>query len=249
MTIRDHKTILLGSLLSLWIHLTLILLADSIMEPRENPDEVVFKIRTLGTKTGKDYLSIPVRKPFDLSFITPSPFSSLQQASSSTQQDSSPQIRSFKKHILKESLPTAFFFREDILALLNNTDLNLRFDPPKGVSEDELNTIEKIYYGFQRRMILAYYHSLFSSYNKLTRVNPRLRQSLEIKRDHLIGKIVFDHKGNILRIKFLKWSVDDHIQELFNETLKGIHSAPNPPKAFVETEGEFTVYYHLKINS
>ena len=231
--------------MSLWIHLTLVLLISLFMEPGEKPDEVVLNIRTIGDKTGKDYFTIPVKRPFDLSFTDPSSSFSSKQTTSSLKSNTNPQ----KKQLIKDMLYSTFAFRDDLLGLLNNTDLNLKFDPPKGVSEDELNTIEKIFYGFQRRMILAYYHSLFSAYNKLIRINPRLRHSLEKKRTHLIGKIIFDHKGNVLRIKFLKWSHDNHIQELFDETLKGIQSAPNPPKAFVKPDKEFTVYYHLKINS
>ena len=132
---------------------------------------------------------------------------------------------------------------------LRNTGFNIRFTPTKGVSEDELNSLEKIFYSFQKRTFETYIMAYISSYNKMILQKPTLKKSLQQEVHHLTGKVTFDREGNITVIKILRWSSDDNVQDLFEETLKAMKRLPNPPRAIVEDRDEFDIYYQLKINT
>ena len=255
-----NKNILISMGFSILVHLTLFLITEYFFEGidigADLKDKTVLKIRTIGIKDGDKDFTIPIKKGIDLSYRyhqelsekTFTPSKTTPSTTSKNEKMFSTFYRREEYRKIKESLIRGFSSRKDMAIMLKNTSLDLKFETPEGITEDELNTIEKIFYGFQRRMILAYYYSLFTSYNKLLLSSPQLKNSLLKENQHLIGKIIFDHNGNIVRIKIIKWSSDDYIQELFEKTLKGIHSIPNPPRAFVEDDEEFTVYYHLKIN-
>lgn len=132
--------------------------------------------------------------------------------------------------------------------VLKRTGFNLHFEPPEGVSEDELNSVEKIFYSFQKRTFTTYVQSFLSTYQQKIINKPQIRAALKTERHLLTGKIDFDKEGNIMRIKILRSSPSDEIHELFEETLKGIRSLPNPPKDLVEKREQFTIYYQLHIN-
>lgn len=132
--------------------------------------------------------------------------------------------------------------------VLKRTGFNLHFEPPEGVSEDELNSVEKIFYSFQKRTFTTYVTSFLSTYQQKIINKPQLRTALQSERHLLTGKVDFDKEGNILRIKILRSSPSDEVHQLFEETLKGIGGLPNPPKALVEKREQFTIYYQLNIN-
>lgn len=132
--------------------------------------------------------------------------------------------------------------------VLKRTGFNLHFEPPEGVTEDELNSVEKIFYSFQKRTFTTYVTSFLSTYQQKIINKPQLRTALQSERHLLTGKIDFDREGNILRIKILRSSPSDEVHQLFEETLKGIQGLPNPPKALVEKREQFTIYYQLNIN-
>lgn len=131
--------------------------------------------------------------------------------------------------------------------VLNAAGLDMNFSPPKGVSEEELNSEEKVYYAFQKRAYTNYINSFISEYRRMTDIKPRIKNSLMNNRHELSGKIIFDKEGNILSTKVMKWSAHDDIQELFDRTLKNLSSLPNPPESLLRN-GQFTVYYQLNIN-
>lgn len=131
--------------------------------------------------------------------------------------------------------------------VLNAAGLDMNFSPPKGVSEEELNSEEKVYYAFQKRAYTNYINSFISEYRRMTDIRPRIKNSLMKNRHELSGKIIFDKEGNILSTKVMKWSADDDVQELFDRTLKNLSSLPNPPESLLR-DGQFTVYYQLNIN-
>lgn len=132
--------------------------------------------------------------------------------------------------------------------VLKRTGFNLHFEPPEGVSEDELNSVEKIFYSFQKRTFTTYVQSFLSTYQQKIINRPQIRTALKTEKHLLTGKIDFDKEGNIMRIKILRSSQSDEIHELFEETLKGIRSLPNPPKDLIEKREQFTIYYQLHIN-
>lgn len=130
---------------------------------------------------------------------------------------------------------------------LKSTGFNIDFTPPEGVSEDELNTMEKIFYSFQKRTFYTYVNSFIKSYNAIEIKRPNIRKVLEGERHILTGKIIFDEEGNIVSIKILQSSPNDDVHILFEETLKGILKLPNPPKDLIK-DGQLSIYYQLRIN-
>ena len=130
---------------------------------------------------------------------------------------------------------------------LKSTGFNIDFTPPEGVSEDELNTMEKIYYSFQKRTFYTYVNSFVKSYNAIELKRPQVKNVLRSESHKLTGRITFDQEGNIVAIKILQSSPNDDIHQLFEETLKGIQRLPNPPKTLIK-DGQLTIYYQLKIN-
>ena len=133
------------------------------------------------------------------------------------------------------------------LELLDRSQMDLVFDPPKGVSKNELNTLEKIFYGFQKRTYELYVNSFLKNYNEVILEKPYLKNEILYENHSLTGRITFDHIGNIVSIKILKWSNQDHVQSLFENTLKSMNSIKNPPKSLVQN-GNFSIYYKLKIH-
>lgn len=132
--------------------------------------------------------------------------------------------------------------------IANKSDFQVHFETPEGVAEDELNSAEKIFYSFQKRSFESYFHAFLKSYNARINTRPALRKPLHGETHSLTGRVTFDKKGNIVSIKIMKWSQNDEVQDLFEETLKEIRSLPNPPKALLGNEEEFNIYYQLRIN-
>jgi hypothetical protein len=133
--------------------------------------------------------------------------------------------------------------------LLNKTDFNLGFIPPEGVSEDQLNSIEKMFFSFQKRTYESYVNAFISSYYELTTRKPYLKNILRDGEHLMRGRIVFDAKGNIESLEVLNSSNDDNVHELFEETLTNIQSLPNPPKQLLNSQGQMIIYYQLNIKN
>lgn len=132
--------------------------------------------------------------------------------------------------------------------IANKSDIQVHFEPPEGVSQDELNSVEKMFYSFQKRTFEGYFNSFITTYNRVIQLRPQLRRTLNSEVHHLTGRVTFDRSGNIVAIKILRWSQDDNLQKLFEETLKEIKSLPNPPNAIIGKDEQFNIYYQLKIN-
>jgi len=126
------------------------------------------------------------------------------------------------------------------------TSFNIDFIPPEGVREDELNSMEKMFYGFQKRTYLTYFNSFIKNFNQLSKLRPNLEKAVQTENHVLTGRITYDAFGHIVAIKILRWSSNDNIQELFDETLKDL-TLPNPPVALIQNK-EFTIYFQLVFN-
>lgn len=137
---------------------------------------------------------------------------------------------------------------EDDAKKLSQTDFDVNFVPPEGVSEDELNSAEKMFYSFQKRTYEAYVNSFLSTYNSMVRTLPRVRAPLMNERHFLTARVIFDTDGNIMSIRILRSSPNDDIHQLFEKTLRNIRKLPNPPQDLVAKDNTFTIYYQLKIN-
>lgn len=131
---------------------------------------------------------------------------------------------------------------------LSQTDFDVNFVPPEGVSEDELNSAEKMFYSFQKRTFETYVNSFLTTYNSMVRSLPRLRDPLMTERHFLTARVIFDIDGNIMSIRILRSSPNDDIHQLFEKTLRNIRKLPNPPKDLVAKDDTFTIYYQLKVN-
>lgn len=132
--------------------------------------------------------------------------------------------------------------------VLSNSNFALNPEIPQGVSEDELNSADKVFYSFQKRTMEQYLSSFVDQYQNMKRAKPQIKAKLISKQHLLTGRITFDKMGNIVTIKIMKSSQDDDIHMLFEETLKGIGNVPNPPDDIISSDDQFTIYYVLKIN-
>lgn len=133
--------------------------------------------------------------------------------------------------------------------LIRNTDINMHFQPPEGVDESELNSMEKKFYSFRKRSYEAYINSFLSTYHSAVNQRPYLHQVFNSSNEYITGKVTFDLEGNLISIKIIQPAHNDEIQKIFEKTLENIKSLKNPPQEFVERENEFSVYYSLKINN
>ena len=136
----------------------------------------------------------------------------------------------------------------DNAKVLRKTGFNMQLEPPEGVSEDELNSMEKIYYSFQKRTFKSYVGSFLKTYRSYLTNRPSMKQTLRDDPHRLAARVIFDMDGNIVSIKIMRSSTNDDIHDMFEETLKEIRKLPNPPKDLVTKKGDLTIYYQLNIN-
>lgn len=148
--------------------------------------------------------------------------------------------------VLKQDLMEISEQARENADILAKTDFDIKFLPPKGVSEDELNKAEQIFYSFQKRSYETYINSFVRAFNKFKRKFPHFNYQKEVRPESLLGKITFDNNGNIIKINFIRGSENYKIQKLFETTLVDMNILPNPPKAFVK-EGQFSIFYQLNV--
>ncbi|OFZ25282.1 MAG: hypothetical protein A2381_18875 [Bdellovibrionales bacterium RIFOXYB1_FULL_37_110] len=151
-----------------------------------------------------------------------------------------------KKNISAQKIITEHNIAYSDPQTYRRTSFNIDFIPPEGVNEDELNSMEKMYYSFQKRTYLTYFNSFIKNFTRLSKIRPKLEQAVQTENHVLTGRITYDAQGHIVAIKIIRWSVNDNIQELFDETLKDL-VLPNPPVALVKNK-EFTIYFQLVFN-
>ncbi len=132
--------------------------------------------------------------------------------------------------------------------LLSKSQVNMQVEVPEGVAEGELNEYELKFYGFQKRMMEKYISAIMLQVRDFERRHPH--KALVPEGKHVMtGRVTFDPQGNIKRIKMVRWSKADGLQEMFDEVLKAMDSVPNPPKLLWDKQGEFTVFYNLTVNN
>lgn len=234
------------------------------------------KYRQVGVKNGKKDFSLKVEQKTPVTKKVPITRPSLQelgQVSKSNTQSQGPsntvkelgQVELGKKNVSDIKTKSAIENRihqarmqRDMLSnlapnspeahLVNKNSFNIHFEPPEGVSEDELNSSEKIFYSFQKRTFTSYVNSFLKTYNEVLLKKPFINNVLNNEEHLLTGKITFDYEGNITKIRIFRSSTNDDLHALFEETLKEIRSLPNPPKDLVKNKKTFDIYYQLNIN-
>lgn len=219
-----------------------------------SPSEIKM-FRTIGIKGGRKEFSIPVNnipsQPPKLENTRNS--STAENRGGNRLQDPSalsisneipqPRIQYPSQRITKESFPS--------LAQqgMPQSTLNIGFEPPEGVSESELNSTEKIYYGFSKRTYEIYITSLIGSFNKLMREKPYI-DLMKIPGAHnLTGRIVFNQEGRAVGTQFFLLSSNENLQQLFENALMDIRTIPNPPKGLLNRDGTFAVHYRLQVGN
>jgi hypothetical protein len=149
------------------------------------------------------------------------------------------------RNFLKNS--SASVSSKQLLKELGDNDINIKFEVPKGVKLDELNKAELQFYSFQRRTAINYVNTFYRNLNDFNTQNPHLEFPMVNKPERMTGRVTYDLNGNIVRIKMVRWTEEEKLQDFFLEILQDLNKLPNPPKAIVK-DGEFTIYYSLNIN-
>ena len=133
-------------------------------------------------------------------------------------------------------------------ASLSNSDIMVKLEVPEGVSEEELNEYELMFYGFQRRTAIGYINAFYKNLDRFERENPHKKFPLTEDKQVMTGRLTFDEKGNIKQIKMVRWTNVDRLQDFFVDVLKDMDTLHNPPKMLWEKNKEFTVFFSLVIN-
>lgn len=136
---------------------------------------------------------------------------------------------------------------QKVLRTLDSSDLNVKFELPEGVKEDELNKRELVFYSFQKRAVTAYINSFYKELYEFQRKNPRTQFPPTRDKQRLAGRLIYDKNGDILEIKTLAWSDITIVQDLFMRVLKNMQTLPNPPEEIVEND-KFAINFILNIN-
>lgn len=157
-------------------------------------------------------------------------------------------VRTYSKRVNKREALREIGSSFDDYNDLQNKDFAMHFTPPKGVSEDELNEAEKVFYSFHKRVSKQYITSFLREKKNSVLNDPNIRKSLRYEDHFLTARTIFDRKGNIISIRILKSSSNDNIHELFENTLRGMVKIHNIPKLLLGDQEEFIIYFQLKIN-
>jgi hypothetical protein len=133
-------------------------------------------------------------------------------------------------------------------ASLANSNVAVNLEVPEGVSPDELNKYELMFYGFQRRTAINYINSFYKNLDKFQRANPHLNFPLTETKQVMTGRLTYDEKGNIRQIKMIRWTNIEKLQDFFLDVLKDMDTLHNPPRALWEKNGEFSIYFSFIVN-
>jgi hypothetical protein len=135
------------------------------------------------------------------------------------------------------------------MGLLKKSDLSIHFETPKGVTIDELNDSERIFYSFRKRCFENYVSSFIKTYNDELVKMPYLKSKMStLSRQEIRGKVNFSEKGDILNASITHSSKDKSLDKLFVQTLKSMIPLYNPPRAIIRGKKTFVIYFALKFN-
>ncbi|OIQ20882.1 MAG: hypothetical protein BM556_02765 [Bacteriovorax sp. MedPE-SWde] len=152
-------------------------------------------------------------------------------------------------YVQRQIMQEAVKQKRDENPLLNDMNYNVKFIPPKGISPDELNEFEKVFYSFFKRIALQYINSVNSTVMSAIDDKPYLRGKLR-KHDAavLTARIVYDENGNAEKVTILKSSYDDDVHEVFEKALLKMNKIPNVSSALRGEDGKYTAFFQLGIN-
>jgi len=130
--------------------------------------------------------------------------------------------------------------------MINNTNFNIGIAPIDETKLDKLNSVDKKFFSFQKRVFKKYIQNFLKSYQNKKTIHPNLKDEILRDRFKLFGKLTYDHNGHIISLKILNKVDKKNIQLLFEETLKEINFIPNPPKELLNKKQQFSIYYQLR---
>lgn len=127
-------------------------------------------------------------------------------------------------------------------------DAVVSIEVPEGLEPDELNAVDLKFFSFQKRIAINYINSIIKNLNKFQKKYPRYQVPVN---DPFImrARVTYDSQGNVMQIKMMRWTQISELQNLFEDIVKNIDQAHNPPKELWEKDGEFSMYYTLEIVS
>ena len=131
---------------------------------------------------------------------------------------------------------------------LTKSLMNLQVETPEGVSMDELNKFELMFYGFQKRMMEKYFASIVLNVRNYEK-RYSLQTLIPAGQHTMTGRVTFDSDGNIKQIQMVRWTQADKLQAMFEDILKSMQTLPNPPKMLRNKDGEFVVFYTFLIDN
>ena len=252
---RQSRLVLSALGVSAAAHVILLAALDRILATREPPEPLRLSYRVVGREGGERMFTmrLPRDRPDpapDLANLAPLEEAvrrmRLPEPSAQTAPDDE-QTRELSRRERRLVLESLGLSPADA-AELGFSELDLRFSPPEGVDEDELNSAEKRFYGFQRRVFLAYAMSFLATWRRMSMERPRLRESLAGQRRVLAGSLRFDGDGARTDLAVAGSGDGGSARELFRRTLERMRTIPNPPEELVGADGFFTIHYRLGIN-
>ncbi len=132
--------------------------------------------------------------------------------------------------------------------ILSNSTVNLNLDVPKGVNFEQLNEFEKQLYSFNLRVQKTFQTALFRQFAKFIDQNPHFPQILLNRSERLTGKLTYDKNGNLLRIKTIKGSYYEKLQEAFLNSLQDVSILPNIPEIVLNDKDQMNLNVTININ-
>ena len=131
---------------------------------------------------------------------------------------------------------------------LTKSLMNMQVETPEGVSMDELNKFELMFYGFQKRMMEKYFSSIVLNVRNYEK-RYSMKTLIPEGQHTMTGRVTFDSEGNIKQIQMVRWTQADKLQAMFEDILKSMQTLPNPPKMLRNKDGEFVVFYTFLIDN
>ncbi len=131
---------------------------------------------------------------------------------------------------------------------LTKSLMNMQVETPEGVSMDELNKFELMFYGFQKRMMEKYFSSIILNVRNYEK-RYSMKSLIPEGQHTMTGRVTFDSEGNIKQIQMVRWTQADKLQAMFEDILKSMHTLPNPPKMLRNKDGEFVVFYTFLVDN
>lgn len=151
-----------------------------------------------------------------------------------------------QKKISKDSFQSANWSKQ----LNSIQDASVSFLPPKGISPDQLNEFEKVFYAFYKRVAMQYINSVQISVRNRINERPYVQSSLENADAQQLKAVVrYDELGNAEIVKILKSSDNDDIHKIFETALGKMNKIPNIVKDLKDEDGKYYAIFTLSVNT